>query len=169
MDISEVISQHGGIRLDIGCGRNLQPGFVGMDIRPLPGVEIVHDWLQFPWPLPDESVIQAIAVHVIEHVPRVIWREGHSHWAFIEFMNEVWRVLKPGSQFAFTMPYCLSPGYYQDPTHINPCNEHTWLYFDPQAAEGLLYQFYQPKPWKIEHISWDPAANMEVLLSKRVQ
>lgn len=168
--IADILKERQGIRLDIGCGSNKQPDFVGMDIQELSGVDIVHDWLDFPWPLPDECVIQAIASHVIEHVPRVVLVDGTTRWMFIEFMNEVWRVLRPESQFALVMPYCISPGFYQDPTHVNPCNEVTWLYFDPLVPEynpGLFWQFYKPKPWKIEDISWDPAGNMEVLLRKR--
>lgn len=167
MNIKELIKDKAGIRLDIGCGANKQPGFVGMDIQPLPGVDIVHDWLKFPWPIENESVLQAIASHVVEHIPRVIYRDGETRWTFIEFMNEVWRVLKPDCQFAIVVPYCISMGYYQDPTHVNPCNERTWLYFDPEAQNGLFYNFYRPKPWKIQNIGWDVATNMEVLLAKR--
>ncbi len=165
--IEDVVREKSGFRLDIGCGANCQPGFVGMDIQPLPGVGIVWDWLKFPWCIEDEAVIQAIASHVIEHVPRAMFVDGKTEWTFIKFMDEVWRILKPECQFAIAMPYCLSKGYYQDPTHVNPCNEVTWLYFDPEAQKGLFYDFYKPKPWKIEYISYDPAVNMEVLLSKR--
>lgn len=167
--IEDLLKAKSGIRLDIGCGANVQPGFVGMDIQPFPDC-IQWDWLQFPWePFKDETVIQAIASHVVEHVPRVMYINGRTRWTFIEFMDEVWRVLKPGSQFAIAMPYCHSDGYYQDPTHVNPCNEKTWLYFDPEAQNGILYNFYKPKPWRLRYISYDPAANMEVLMEKREQ
>ena len=53
-----------GIFLDIGCGANRQDGWVGMDIRPLPNVDIVQDVEQFPWPLPDECVKTAMASHL---------------------------------------------------------------------------------------------------------
>jgi SAM-dependent methyltransferase len=166
MNNDELIAEKQGIRLDIGSGEHPQPGFVGMDIQEFPGV-IQWDWMNIPWCIKDETVIQAIASHVVEHVPRVMLIDGKTRWTFIEFMNEVWRVLKPGSQFAIAMPYCHSDGYFQDPTHVNPCNEKTWLYFDPEAQGGLFWQFYKPKPWKLEYISYDPAANMEVLMTKR--
>ena len=85
-------------------------------------------------------------------------------------MYEVWRVLKPEGQFAIVMPYAISPGMYQDPTHCNFCNEATWLYFDPLAPKlnGMLYSNYRPKPWKIlNEVRWDPIGNMEVVLEKR--
>lgn len=154
------VSQHAGILLDIGCGGNKQPGMVGMDIRALPGVEIVHDFEVFPWPLPDGCALTAVASHVIEHV-------NPHKGVFMRFMDEVWRVLKPGGEFAIVVPHGYSMGYLQDPTHCNPCNEHTWYYFDPEAGAGNLYNIYKPKPWKIKWLTWNPSANIEVVLKKR--
>ncbi|MHC4752908.1 MAG: class I SAM-dependent methyltransferase [Planctomycetota bacterium] len=160
--VQALIKSKGGIQLDIGSGHNKQPGWVGMDIQAFEGVDIVHNFLEYPWPLPDECAIRAIASHVVEHVPP-------HNFGFINFMNEVWRVMKPDGQFAISMPYATSPGMYQDPTHCNFCNENTWLYFDPleKKSNGLLYKFYQPKPWRLTELFWDPTGNMEVLLTKR--
>jgi len=160
MEISELLKEKSGIRLDIGCGENKQDGgFVGMDSRELSGVDIVHDVEKFPWPLPDECVLMAVASHLVEHI------DPHGG-TFIKFMDEVWRVLKPEGQFAVAVPYAGSFGYFQDPTHCNPCNEATWEYFDPLAPSGL-FKIYQPKPWKIEHLTFQQFGNMEVILRKR--
>jgi hypothetical protein len=168
MDIDALLREKGGIQLDIGCGQNKQsPAWIGMDVRPFPGVDIIHDWNDTPWPLPDECVTQAIASHVVEHVPPVYYKDGKTVFGFIAFMDEVWRVLKPDARFAIALPYGLSGGMLQDPTHVNFCNEHTWLYFDPIAQGGQLYRFYRPKPWKITDLFWDVSGNMEVLLIKR--
>jgi len=160
--IKKLIKKRGGIQLDIGCGSNKQPGFVGMDIRKLPGVDVVHDWNIIPWPFPDKCVIRALASHVVEHIP------PHD-FGFIKFMDEIWRIMKPGGQFGISMPYALSDGMFQDPTHCNFCNEKTWLYFDPleDKTNGMLYTIYRPKPWKIHELHFEPWGNMEVLLSKR--
>jgi len=130
-----------GIRLDIGGGNNPNPGFINIDILPLPKVDIVWDLEEFPWPLPDESVSVATASHVLEHI-------NPHKGVFIKFMNEIWRVMKPEGQFAFVVPHGESPGFIQDPTHCNPMNETTMHYFEP-LSETQLYQFYRPKPWKI--------------------
>lgn len=158
-DIDKLLQEKGGIRLDIGCGANKQPGFVGIDMLDLPGVDIVHDLEEFPWPLPDNCVLTATASHVLEHINPV---KG----VFINFMNEVWRVMKPGGQFAFVVPYAGSHGYYQDPTHCNPINETTMGYFDP-LHESQLYQFYQPKPWEIKFQAANRTGVLECLLIKR--
>lgn len=161
-NIEQLLKEKSGIRLDIGCGGNKTPGFVGMDLRSLDGVDIVHDVESYPWPLPDESVLCAVASHLVEHI-------APARFGFINFMNEVWRVLKVGGEFAIATPHGYSPGYLQDPTHCNPCNEATWSYFDPEEPNtgGMLWRIYQPKPWRIKFLSWDPAANIEVVLVKR--
>lgn len=194
--VESLLKEKAGIRLDIGCGANKQEGgFVGMDYRALPGVDIVWNVLKFPWPLPDESVIMAISSHLVEHIPPfmpdpkllnliellqergVISAEDVADYigdvtaqpTFMRFMDEVWRVLKPDGQFAMALPHGYSPGYLQDPTHCNPLNECTWLYFDPfeQRSNGLLYNIYKPKPWKLRTINWSPEANIELVMEKR--
>lgn len=164
MKIEKVLELHSGIDLDIGCGENKQLNYVGMDIRELSNVDIVHDFEIYPWPLPDSCVNRAVASHVVEHI-------NPHKFGFIDFMNEVWRVTKPNGQFAISTPHGSSQGYLQDPTHCNACNEVTWAYFDPLEpnTRGLLYRIYKPKPWKLQHLSWSPNGNIEVLLLKRIE
>jgi predicted SAM-dependent methyltransferase len=96
------------VRLDVGCGPNRQPGWIGMDRRPCKGVDIVHDVQVFPWPIPDSSCDQVLMSHLWEHIePK--YR--------IDVANEVWRIMKSGGQWLISAPYACSPGAQQDPTH----------------------------------------------------
>ena len=159
--IKKVLKENNlGIKLDIGCGGNKQEGFVGLDIRPLKGVDIVQDLEKFPWALPDKCASLAVASHVIEHI-------NPQGGTFIKFMDEVWRVLKPGARFAMVFPYAGSQGYWQDPTHCNGVNEITFAYFDPCDRSGY-WNIYKPKPWKIVSQHWNVNGFMEVLLEKRI-
>lgn len=163
-EIGQLLKANSGIRLDIGCGSNKNKGFVGIDYKQYGDVDIVHDIEVTPWPLPDECVTTAVASHVLEHI------NPHGG-VFIDVMDEIWRVLKPGAQFAFVVPHAASPGYAQDPTHCNMINETTMHYFDPDpeyASMGpSLYNFYRPKPWKIIKQYFSYVGNLEVLLEKR--
>ena len=190
--IEQLLEARRGIRLDIGCGANKTPGWVGMDMRPLDGVDIVWDVRRMPWPLPDGSVLCAFASHLVEHISpdagdhRVellinlmvskgllehdeVLRgigEVETKPRFIRFMDEVWRVLKVGGEFAISCPHGYSSGFLQDPTHCNEVNEVTFAYFDPEHP-SQLWTIYQPQPWKIKYLAWDPSANIEVVLVKR--
>ncbi len=81
-------------------------------------------------------------------------------------MDELWRIMRPAGQLALSMPYAGSPGYWQDPTHCNGCNEATFQYFDPRYP---LYGIYQPKPWSIDpgFPVWQVTGNMELLMRKQ--
>lgn len=157
--IEQLIKDKSGFRLDIGGGSNPQKGFVNIDILPLPEVDIVWDLEETPWPMPDECVLAATASHVLEHI-------NPHKGVFIKVMDEIWRVLKPNAQFAFVVPYAESHGMYQDPTHCNFINETTMAYFDP-LHEAQLYQFYKPKPWKIEFQAMNRNGLLECILRKR--
>lgn len=161
--VSRILKENNlGIKLDIGCGGNKQPGFVGMDIRPMPGVDIVQDLESQPWKLPNDCVSLAVASHVLEHI-------NPAKFGFINFMDEVWRILKPGAHFMIVVPYAGSQGYWQDPTHVNPITEVTLAYFDPMDRSNF-WTIYKPKPWKIVpgslHFQMD--GFLEVVLEKRI-
>ena len=146
-----------GIKLDIGAGANPQPGFVTMDIRPLKGIDIVHDAEIIPYPLPDECCSTILVSHLVEHIcPK----------RFITVMDEWWRIMKPKGQLLISAPYGTSYGFLQDPSHCNFLVEASWTYFSPKK---FLYCIYKPKPWDIEKNAWWETGNMEVILSKMTE
>jgi predicted SAM-dependent methyltransferase len=148
----DIFKSKTGIHLDIGCGENKQPNFIGMDIRSVKGVDIVHDAQDFPYPIPDSCCLQVLLSHLWEHI------EPKNR---IKLMDEIWRVMKPDGQLLISVPYYLSFGAYQDPTHY-PCpNEATFTYFDPKYP---LYQIYKPKPWKLLRNDYTMNGNMEVIM-----
>ncbi len=163
--IDELIYGKQGINLDIGCGAHKQPGFVGLDIRALPGVDIVHDLNVHPWPLPDECVNRITCSHVVEHIPPVAVNELGTWFPFMAFMDAAWRISNPGCEMMISAPYWQSPGFPQDPTHINPINETTFAYFDP-LNHTKLWGIYQPRPWYYRYVSFDPIGNIEVLMMR---
>jgi len=148
------MKKYRGIRLDLGCGGNKQPLFVGMDKRKLDGVDIVHDVQDIPYPIKDNECLCVLMSHLWEHIePKYK----------IDVMNEIWRIMKPGGELMIAAPYALSPGAFQDPTHY-PCpNEATFFYFTPTHP---LYGIYKPKPWKLLSNDWHSNGNIQVVLHK---
>jgi hypothetical protein len=152
--VVKLIEEKGFVNLDVGCGGNKQPNFIGMDKRKLPSVDVVHDLEVFPYPIPPDSCNTIVGSHIVEHI---------APQKMIDFMNELWRICKVGGKVCFRLPYGWSYGYIQDPTHCNPCNEATWEYFDPTK---YLWGIYQPKPFFVEMCTYQVTGNMEVVLRK---
>lgn len=110
------------LKLDLGCGNRKEPGFLGVDLADLPGVDVLHDLRAVPWPWKDESIAEARCSHFLEHLT------GSQR---MEFMNELYRVLAVGATCLIRVPYWTSPRAIQDPTHQwPPLCEWSFLYFN---------------------------------------
>lgn len=107
------------LKIDFGCGDRKEAGWFGIDSQNLPGVDLVTNLDNFPLPFEDNSVDEARCVHFIEHVQDIM-----------RFMNEVYRILKVGSTMMVYSPYYSSMRAWQDPTHVNPISEYTFLYYN---------------------------------------
>ncbi len=142
------------IFLDVGCSDHKMSGSIGIDKRPLSGVDIVHDIEVLPWPLPDACCRRILMSHIVEHL---------KPWCIMDIFDELWRVMEDHGQLLIATPYAGSPRFWQDPTHVHGFMEATAQYFDPDYP---LYQVYRPKPWKIEQNVWHSVGDMEIILSK---
>ncbi len=127
------------IKLDLGCGKNKKPGFLGVDRRTFEGVDVVTDLLTV-WPWADSSVDEINMSHVLEHFT------GQER---VQIFNEMYRVLVPGGKATIATPHWCSNRAYGDFTHA-------W----PPVSE-MLY-FYVSKTWRLQNapdndIEWNPA------------
>jgi len=108
------------LKLDLGAGKSKKgPDWTSVDVRKFDGVDVVADLTQ-PWPWPDGSVAEVHASHVLEHF------EAKERF---HFMNELYRVLTPGSQAHIVTPHWGSCRAYGDLTHKwPPVAEMFWYY-----------------------------------------
>ncbi len=92
------------IRLDVGCADKKQEGYIGLDMDSW-GQEITWD-VRNGIPLPDESVKDVYASHLLEHFTN---REMQG------FIREVQRVLVNEGTFTTRQPHVNHPtAYYPD-------------------------------------------------------
>jgi len=105
-----------GLKLDLGCGPRKRQGFLGVDVRSFPGVDVVADLTQ-RWPWADASVGEVFCSHFVEHLEA---RER------IHFANELHRVLVPGGRATLITPYWASTIAYGDLTHKWPPVTEAW-------------------------------------------
>jgi SAM-dependent methyltransferase len=120
-DLPSPILEIGSYQVDgqeaIADLRSLFPGkeYVGVDMRPGPGVDLVADVEALPHP--DGSVGTVLAMSTFEHVPR-FWRG----------FEEVFRVLRPDGALLVSCPFYF---------HIHDYPSDYWR-FTPEALEILL-------------------------------
>jgi SAM-dependent methyltransferase len=108
-----------GLRLNLGCGRDIREGWVNVDAVPAPGVDHVVNFDDKPvLPLPDDAVAYSEGSHVIEHL-----RDP------LPFMEELWRVTRPGGLAVFRCPYGSTDDADEDPTHVRRMLAGSWGYF----------------------------------------
>jgi SAM-dependent methyltransferase len=118
-------------KLQLGSGKDYRQGYINVDINPMVGPDIVLNLAEnISFPLNfhtaahgevclDEGVLdEIIANDVLEHVPDLV-----------TLMGNCLRLLKVGGVFHISVPYDLSLGAWQDPTHVRGFNQNSWLYF----------------------------------------
>jgi SAM-dependent methyltransferase len=133
--------------LDLGCGPKPKNPFnatevYGIDVRTDVDAGIYKaDLVVEPIPFPDESFDFVTAHDFLEHVPRLIYCPQRRN-AFVEVMNEVWRVMKPGGVFLSFTPAYPQPAAFRDPTHVNIITDETFpAYFDSVNRWATAYGF----------------------------
>ena len=83
------------VRLDVGCGARVRAGYVGVDVRPLPGVAVVCK----AW-----AIVRHVAAHGAEEVYS---RHFFEHLTFAEGRRTLAafrRVLRPGGTLGIVVP-----------------------------------------------------------------
>lgn len=125
------------ISCDLGCGSKIRNPFgagkvIGIDSGIDLGKQVISSNLVLePIPLESNSISFVSAYDLIEHIPRILClKEGKLVYPFLNIMDEIYRVLKPGGYFFSSSPAYPSPVAFQDPTHVNIITEETFpVYF----------------------------------------
>jgi SAM-dependent methyltransferase len=108
-----------GVRLNLGCGHDIRPGWVNVDAAPAPGIDVATDFDHDPrFPFADGTVGYSEGVHLLEHLTQPL-----------PFMAELWRVTRPGGTAVFCCPYGSSDDADEDPGHVRRMFPGSWGYF----------------------------------------
>ena len=120
--------------LHLGCGRKGRnigdPGddVVSLDAEAHLKPDLVCTLGRDPIPLESDSIDQAIAVHVLEH----IGRQGETKdWFF--FWEELYRVLKPDGELHFVSPMWNAVWAWADPQHVRALAPQSFIFFDQDS------------------------------------
>lgn len=125
------------LKLDIGCGTKKKEGFHGVDSIKFPGVDTVVRLGSRPLPFAAGSVGEVYSSHFLEHLDQ-------TERCF--FMNDLYRVMAPGSSMTLIVPHWASGRAYGDPTHKWPAISEMWFW-------------YLDKKWRAENAPHSDAKN----------
>lgn len=131
------------MKLHLGCGGNVRPGWVNLDMVDGEGVDVVFDLDSTAsgarLPFDDDTFDEIEGVDLVEHL-----REP------LAVMGELWRVAKPGAGCHFVLPYGASDDAWEDPTHRRPYFLNSWAYFSQPAYWRADYGYVAD--WQVGQI-----------------
>jgi predicted SAM-dependent methyltransferase len=134
-----------GTKLDLACGNNKKEGYIGIDIIKTDSTDYVFDLLQFPWPIESDTIEEINCSHYMEHIPHDIKNPNDSRDGLIQFMDEMYRVLKVGGKAYVACPYYTSVRAYGDPTHTRYMGEWSFFYFNKEWRQNTNLEHYNIK------------------------
>src|SRR5579872_3891495 len=120
-------------KLNLGSGKDFRADYLNIDINDYWSPDIIAD-ISRPFPkngklefstdrfgditIALDSFDEIIANDVLEHIPDLV-----------SVMTNCLHLLRTGRVFRICVPFDLSWGAWQDPTHIRAFNERSWLYY----------------------------------------
>lgn len=146
-----------GTKIDLACGDNKREDYIGIDKIKTASTDYVWDLEVFPWPIESDSVEEINCSHYIEHIPHQnprkeiekVLNESSSFEefkkkfkekeeekdGFVKFINEVYRILKPGGKVHIVSPYYTSMRAFGDPTHTRYIADSSLWYLSREWME----------------------------------
>ncbi len=125
-------------KIDLGCGRNKQEGFIGVDRFPMPDVDVIAD-IDEQLPFEDNSIDLLFSSHSLEHVRDLM-----------ATMREIYRVCRHGAQVSIVAPYNEQKLNLANPYHIGVFNEHTprfWTDYPETPVDRNEFLDPVPRSW----------------------
>lgn len=138
------------LKISLGAGTEIDEEegvtWVNTDIISLPGIDVVHNLLNYPWPFEDNCADLIKAKDIIEHMPSHLSSGQNGIIAFIE---EAHRILKSGGKLWIQTPAWDADFLWIDPTHVRGFDERSFDFFDPDTDFGRSTGFYSEAKFKV--------------------
>ena len=136
------------MKISLGAGTEVEQGeeWVNVDIVKLPGIQVVHNLMEFPYPFEDASADYIKAKDLIEHLAPYT---NTNEIVILEFMKECYRILKPGGTLWIQTPGWQADFLWIDPTHVRGYDIRSMDFFDPDTDFGRSTGFYTNATFKV--------------------
>lgn len=148
------------IKLDVGCGPKKLPGYLGVDIEAISGVDYVVDLDSQLLPFKDNTVDEIYCSHFMEHVEDPV-----------KILREFYRVLKNNGTLIIIVPHYKNPYSYHF-THKTYWSTYAFeqQYIDYYIKEKLVLLTKQVRivtPWRILDAPLTYICNLNLSLYER--
>jgi len=147
-------------KLNLGCGEKILKGFINVDIKKFPGVDVVAD-LNKKLPFKDNEIDYILCGHVLEHLENPL-----------KFMLELWRISKPNAIIDIYVPH-----FSHFTSYANLDHKRTFSYFtfgEKWSNEELYTKFSVKKKLNFNRINhtwmnifFNPIINLSPTLYER--
>jgi SAM-dependent methyltransferase len=143
------------MKVNMGSGKDFRQDFLNLDVDRTWGPDIVVD-LEKPFPQEDSQTFiterfgeieikkgmfdLVVAYDVLEHLSNLVVA-----------MKTCLDLLREGGLLDILVPYDLSHGAWQDPTHVRAFNEKSWLYY----SEWFWYLGWSQARFSVEKLDFD--------------
>jgi ubiquinone/menaquinone biosynthesis C-methylase UbiE len=122
--------------LDVGCGSDKVSGAIGVDQFPLPGVDIVWNLNQYPWPFEDGCFDRIICNHSLQILEN-----------FVRAIEEIHRIAKDRATVEILAPHFASDNFNNDPCSRTHVGVRTMNFFCEELP--LKYHYYSKARFKM--------------------
>ena len=106
------------MKLNLGCGNKILPGYVNLDKFPIPGADIVHDLEEYPYPFKANTFTEVECNMILEHIHDLVF-----------IMKELHRISKSGALLKIKVPYFSCASNFIDPTHQRLFSYYSFDFF----------------------------------------
>jgi hypothetical protein len=122
--------------IDLGCGLSKIEGTIGIDVKNLPGVDLVINLDSFPWPFKDSEVERVYTRHYLEHSNNII-----------QCIKEIHRIVVSNGLIDITVPHFASDNFHSDLTHLTPFSYRSFDHFSVNGS--VSYNYYEDFKFQI--------------------
>ena len=153
-------------KINLGSGKDYKIGFLNLDIKPNTNPDLILDLskiINFPLvlnskyhgnvTLQENQFIEIIAIDVLEHVQNLEL-----------LMTNCLKLLRVGGKFIISVPYELSYGAWQDPTHVRAFNQNSWIYY----TDWFWYLGWFDYKFDLLELNFIPSALGKNLIDKNI-
>jgi hypothetical protein len=152
------------MRLNLGCGGRILPGWINVDKFDTCGPDQVVDLEHFPWPWKDNTVTEVLMSHVLEHL-------GAQTDTYLGIIKELYRVCADGAVITIVVPHPRHDNYLGDPTHVRPIVPESLALFSQTLNRDWLARgkansplgLYLGVDFTVEAVSYDLAPHWHEL------